>query len=273
MGNLVYLNIDTDEGLLFIPFTDLEKLDLFTIGFENKEELITNLNKILDLSINLDEVNNIYISGERYKKSNRGSLDHIKYRKDNFNYKSLCDMFSLYLKQDRRRIRNNNIRNVITEGMVKFKGGRFISDKDIDLAVKVFFDKDYKNQRDSYFLIKDFAAIKINSLPKESRVANQLGLHQLEATTDDFYQYLIELSSRGTDEFDMAMEELSKSSLEEISKALKGNYQQIMDGVANRDITTDEDAYLLEYCTGRKISELQDLLFEFRTDNFFGHKR
>ena len=39
MENKVFLNIDTNRGLVVIPFESLRKLDLFTVGYNNKEEL------------------------------------------------------------------------------------------------------------------------------------------------------------------------------------------------------------------------------------------
>ena len=86
MGERVYLNVDTNDGLMFIPFIGLKELDLFTVGFQNGLELINSLNRMLDISINIDSVKRIYISGDMYKKSDKGSLSEIKYSSDNFDW-------------------------------------------------------------------------------------------------------------------------------------------------------------------------------------------
>ena len=272
MGNKVYLNIKTDRGVIVIPFVGLEELDFFTVGYSSRGELITSLCKILNLSISMDEVSDVYITGDMYKKSDKGSLSQIKYSGNNFDKDTLMKMFALYLKQDRRRVKRNGIRNVITEGMVKFKGGRFVSDKEIDKAVEVYF-KDYKNQRDTYFLIKDFAKVEKEQLSLVSRTANRKELYQLESREDNFFQYLIELASRDREKFEIAMDELSKADLEDIGRALGKNYIGVVDGVSNEELGTPEDIYLLEHCTNMSIYELGDLLFEFRNVDFLGRAK
>lgn len=272
MGNKVYLNINTNRGVMTIPFVGLEELDFFTVGYENREELVDSLCKILNLSISIDDVADLYITGDMYKISDKGSLSQIKYKGNDFDKETLMKMFALYLKQDRRRVKRNGIRNVITEGMVKFKGGKSVSDRDIDKVVKVFFE-DYKNQRDSYFLIKDFAKMEREQLSGDDRISNRQLLHQLGSKEDNFVQYLIELASRDREKFERAMDELSKVDLEDIGRMLEKNSTPVFDALNDDNMPNPDDVYALEYFTGMKINELQDLLFEFRTVNFLGCAR
>lgn len=305
MGERVYLNVDTNEGLLFIPFVGLRELDLFTVGYENSFELINSLNRMLDIFIDIDSVKRIYISGDMYKKSDKGSLSKIKYSSDNFDKELLAKMYALYLKQDRRRVMRSDIRNIITEGMVKFKGGKSLSDKDIEKAVEIYFDKDYKNQRDAYFIIKDFAktmmidgkeiglvdrvSLKEFSF-KEKKEHRMNILDMLEARNDDYFKYLLELFARDREQYDKVMDELSGYGLDELSAVLDLKGKKLFDGlngnVNNKDSKTntkknnddcyldgdsiiDEDLYMLEYCTLMKIDMLQDLVYEFRNNSIF----
>ena len=294
MGERVYLNVDTNDGLMFIPFIGLKELDLFTVGFQNGLELINSLNRMLDVSINIDSVKRIYISGDMYKKSDKGSLSEIKYSSDNFDKELLAKMYALYLKQDRRRVMKSDIRNIITKGMVMFKGGKSLSDRDIEKAVEIYFDKDYKNQRDAYFLIKDFAKTMMidgknisldrrvsdkNVSFKENKEKRMNVLDMLEARKDGYFKYLLELFSSDRIQYDKVMDELSGYSLEELSNVLDMRGKRLFDGLTldtknndnnlDRDSIDDEDLYMLEYCTGMSLDMLQDLVYEFRNNSIF----
>lgn len=294
MGERVYLNVDTNDGLMFIPFIGLKELDLYTVGFQNGFELINSLNRMLDISINIDSVKRIYISGDMYKKSDKGSLSEIKYSSDNFDKELLAKMYALYLKQDRRRVMKSDIRNIITKGMVMFKGGKSLSDRDIEKAVEIYFDKDYKNQRDAYFLIKDFAKTMMidgknisldrrvsdkNVSFKENKEKRMNVLDMLETRKDGYFKYLLELFSSDRIQYDKVMDELSGYSLEELSNVLDMRGKRLFDGLTidtknndnnlDRDSIDDEDLYMLEYCTGMSLDMLQDLVYEFRNNSIF----
>lgn len=264
MGNRVFLNIETKNGLVMIPFLGLKELDYFTIGFENDEQLITSLSKMLDLSLNVEDVFRIYITGNRYKDTKNSSLLCIKYREDNYNIESLKEMFSLYLKQDHRRIKNCDIRFVVTKGMVDFIGGKSISDHDIDCAVDAFLKKDYKKQRDVYFMIKDFASIRVDKLGKVERSRTELNM--LDAEEDSFVQNLIECASRGED-VDRILDEMALIDLEDISRVLSGSKKDIFDGLTDEEVEDLEDVYSLEALTGMSLEEIK----KFQTGYNFGN--
>lgn len=265
MGNEVYLNIETNKGLIMIPFLGIKELDCFTVGYGSGAELIDSLCEILDLNISLLDVIRIYISGDRYKNNGNSSLNYIKYRADNYNVESVREMLSLYLRQDHRRIKYCDVRHVATDGMVKFKGGKAITDREINLAVKAFFTGDYKKQRDMYFLIKDFGGVRIDKLSDDHKKQYKTELSKMESKEDDFYQYLIELASRGEEDLDRAMDELSRTDLEDISKLLNGN--GVFDGITKDNEEVSEDVYAIEALTGMSINSLKNLLGEFCNNN------
>lgn len=256
MENRVMLNIDTENGIYVIPFLSLKKLDGFTTGFENEKEMIDTLNRILDLDIELEDIISIYISSDNYK----NNLSCIKYSGDNWNVDSLRDMFSWYLRQDHRRIRNCDVRFVNTDSMLRFQAGKPISDKGIELAVRVFLNMDYKKQRDTYFMIRDFGTVKVDKVTREMENTKNVDLSKGEAYNDEFIQYLIELAGRGEEYLDKAMEELSLFDLEDISMALSKGGLGIYDGLGRSVFDEfDEDTYVLTLYTGMSIEELKSI--------------
>lgn len=260
MPKRVILNINTKNGKYFLPFLDLKKIDEFTSRFENEKEMIETLNRILDLDIELEEIISINISSDKYKERESSSLSCIKYRNDNWNLDSLRDMFSLFLKQDHRRIRRTDIRFDNTDEMLRFQAGKPISDKGIDVAVKVFLCMGYEKQRDTYFMIRDFGNVKVDKVTRDMKKTYENNLFNSESYNDDFIQYLIDLASGGEEYLDKAMEELSKVDLEDISKVLGKNELGIYDGLGNINFTEfDEDTYALIEYTGMSIKELKSL--------------
>lgn len=265
MGDKVFLKIETRKGDVLIPFLGLKEVDYFTVGYENEAELINSLCEMLNLAISLEDVIKVSITSDKYKGTGNSSLNYLKFKVDNYNVDSLKEMLSLYLRQDHRRIKYCDVRHVNTDEMVKFKGGFPISDRGIDLAVKAFMNGNYKKQRDMYFLIKGFGGIRIDKLSNEEIVDYRKNLAIAEAMEDDFYQYLVELASKGEEEFEKAMDELSKNDLEDISRMLGTNDVVLFDGVKTQDGMT-EDMYALEALTGMRISSLKKMLADFCND-------
>lgn len=265
MGDRVFLKVETRKGDIMIPFLGLREVDYFTVGYENEVELINSLCEMLNLAVSLDDVIKVSIYGDKYKNTGNSSLDCLKFRDDNYNADSVKEMLSFYLRQDHRRIKYCDVRHVNTDEMVKFKGGKTISDRGINLAVKAFMNGDYKKQRDMYFLIKGFGGIRIEKLSGEEIVDYRKNLAYAEAEEDDFYQYLVELASKGEEEFEKAMDELSKNDLEDISRMLGTNDVVLFDGVNTKNGMT-EDMYALEALTGMRIDSLKKLLADFCND-------
>ena len=264
MGNSVFLNIETNYGIIKIPFIGLKELDYFTVGYENSEKLINSLIKILDLPILFSDVLNMYITGRDYTNNGNSSINYIKYRGDNYDMQSVQDMLSLYLRQDHRRIRFCDVRHVKTEGIIRFNGGMAISDREINMAVNSFL-KDrygiyiYKKVRDMYFLVKNFGGVKINKLYADYISTYDVNLSKVESKEDDFYQYLIEYSSKGENEFEKAIDELSIMELEDIKNAIENG--NLFDGIKKEDdYELTEDICALESLTGLSIETLKKMI-------------
>ena len=262
MGNSVFLNIETNYGIIRIPFVGLRELDYFTVGYADSVELVNSLIKMLNLSILYSDVLDMYITGDKYTNNGNSSLSCIKYRDDNYDMESVKNMLSLFLRQDHRRIRYCDVRHVKTEGMIRFNGGMTINDREIDLAINSFL-KDrtgmyiYKKVRDMYFLVKDFGGIKINKLYDGASYLYDINLSKTESREDDFYQYLIEYSSNGENEFEKAIDELSRMELENIKDTIENG--NLFDGIKKEDDELTEDMYALESLTGMSIASLKKI--------------
>jgi len=264
MGNSVFLNIETNYGDIRIPFMGLKELDYFTVGYNDSEELINSLIKVLDLPMLFSDVSRIYIDGKDYTNNGNSSINYIKYRGDNYDMESVQNMLSLYLRQDHRRIRFCDVRYVKTDSMIRFNAGMSITDREINMAINSFL-KDrygnyiYKKVRDMYFLVKNFGGVKINKLYADYISTYDVNLSKVEAKEDDFYQYLIEYSSHGENEFEKAIDELSIIELENIKSTIEdGN---LFDGIKKEeDYELVEDINALESLTGLSIESLKKIV-------------
>lgn len=270
MKKPIYLKIETDNGIITIPFLGIQEVDNFTVMYRNMGELGNRLIKLLNLPINLCDVIGIYLSYDKYGRYNDDSFFKIKYMGDNFNFESLKEAFATYLKNDPKRIFSTDIRYLKTDGILKYFGTGLIDAYEIENAVRIFFAKGtgYKRKRDTYFLIKDDVYVKIDEVslePVEKKDRDNLSLYSEGG--DDYLSYLIELSKKGEEEYERAMDEIGQSDLEDISRFLKRNYYGIVDGVSSDFNIRDREIASLEENTGLSLDDL-------RTNNVsFGRKR
>lgn len=259
MEKTVELKIKTIRGTIIIPFIDLESVDLFTVRYANRYELITGLSSILNLSLVPQDVEKVYLYCEYVSRKNlfKTKNDYIKYRGDNFNIKFLEDSFSLYLKQEHDRIRTCGVMDINSKAMYDFKCGEDkLTDFDIEDAVRKYLtNAPYRTFRKVYFMIKGHVRVSINRVIREDDKNIRRNLSEFH-TDDEYLQYLLEYASRGEEECSRVMEELSQYDLEELSSRLKHSHYGLFDGVGNNQNYTLEDLYDLEKYTGLSIEEL-----------------
>ena len=107
-------------------------------------------------------------------------------------------------------------------------------------------------------MIKSFGNVRSDKLSKGER--ERLALSEMNAQEDSFVQYLIELASRDKDKLVMALDELSKVDLEDISRLMDGKNYAPFDGLVNdKEDDLEEDIYALEMLTDLSIEEIKDL--------------
>ena len=172
----------------------------------------------------------------------------IIYLGDNYEDDSVKEEFIKYLQQDHKRILHSDIRFVTSRGMVGFLGGSGIGDKDIEHAVDSYFANDsYKKTRDTYFLINKSMHVR-----KKKRKVREEEMH------DDNYDYienLLQLSLRSDEDREMAMDELAKFSMSELSRVFRDNDVHMFEGVSNYGAYTR----MLESDTGMSLGKLRVL--------------
>lgn len=266
----IYLKIDTYDGVITIPFKNLEEVDKFTVMYSNMAELINSLIRILNLKIDLYDVSSVYLTRDKYKREIDTDCLPVKYSSDNFNYQSLHDAFVAYINADLGRILSTDLRYLRTREIAKFFDSRYIDPYEVDRAVRSFFDgTGYKRKRDTYFMIRDEEGVKIKIDKVEiKRSTGRKNLSQYyDEKEDNYLNYLIELSQRRPDMFEKVLEEIAQSDLEDISKFIKDDGYGIVDGVSDVSILTGEQIKLLEETTGISIDELRE------KHTSFGRKR
>ena len=58
----IFLVLEFDNNLIYLPFKSLEDIDNYTVGFDNVLELLATSNDILGLNIPREEMVDAYIS-------------------------------------------------------------------------------------------------------------------------------------------------------------------------------------------------------------------
>ena len=277
MEEFASLCIVTYNGLIKIPFKSLQELDLFTVRYADENELINGFNELLKLSILPKDVINVYVYHEyqvgKNENSFRDSYLPVKYIGDNYDLDSLKDGFIYYLQQDHNRVKDFGVKKIKTAAMREFVlGNENLSDFDIKVAVDKYFEgAKYGIFRNVYFKLKQ-RKVKVskNRVKREEDKMIDRNLSRF-SSDNEFYQHLLEYASRGPEESNKVVEELSKFDLEELSMMLKNPHYGLFDGVVkNSNVSLDEvngqtqskfdafleDLYDLEKYTGYDIDEL-----------------
>lgn len=269
----INLYMETSKGIISIPFVSIKEADLFTSQYNsrfdnvgNRNKLLNFLIKILQLPISVDDIGRVYLS---YKNIDDIEFNYetclpVKYSKDNYNIDSVIANFSLYLKRDQSRLNYPGIRDVGKKKFSRFVPGE-MSNNDIDFLAGVYLNNDYRKIRDMYFYLSELDSvnekynIRIDKLVSNNDDFSSEKLSSLESD-DDFIQYLIELSSRGDREYNIAMEELSSSDLEDIRRSIGKTPVAVVDGLSDsRLINVNRDIANLEECTGISIDKLREM--------------
>ena len=89
MNGKISLCVCTSVGEFKIPFATIRQLDMFTVRYKNKNELIESLVRILNLPVDIDDVYDIrmqYVYSDKYLP--------IKYSEDNYNTESVIEAYT-----------------------------------------------------------------------------------------------------------------------------------------------------------------------------------
>lgn len=225
MNGKINLCIITKERIFCIPFATIRQLDMFTVRYNNKMELIDSLIRILRLPIEIEEVEDLNM---QYVYTDKKLP--IKYSSDNYDPESVVSAYIYYLQKDQKRLDDYGIRNVVRIVEPDYKN-KIFSDYYVALLAKRYLKEDYRKIRDVYFLLKNHMIIKINEIkPRKKR-------NKIVPTNenDDYIESLISCFNRSEEEYMMALEELSMMDLEELEMKLSSYNMHIIDGVQSSE--------------------------------------
>lgn len=266
MEELVLLKIQTFDGDIEVPFRNLEMLDDFTIRYKNREELLKGLLPMLNLSVDIKRIKEIYVyyeytRGDRLRRKN----SVVKYNGDNFDKKRLIDALKEFLKHDHDMIRYCGVRKIRSNGVQSFiSGERDIEDYEIDFAVDKYFEgASYGVYRKVYFFLKTHhVKVNINKVVRDSDETVDRSLSKFHSD-DDYVGPLLKLA-KNSDDYDKIFDELSRIDLEDLKTLLTNPHFGLFDGVNNDKPYTLEDLYDLQVSTGMDIDDLCELVSRYK---------
>ena len=168
---MVYLVLEYESGLYYIPFKDLACVDEFTSRYNSPLELCAVINDYLDLGKEREEMLDAYLT------DNLDKLDDdmqeydkrylaIKYKRDNYDNLDLEIKFSNFIKFD--MVKANifiGLDKVISHYKDKYRKGGNLLDKDADKISLAYLGSDYKRRKECFFKLKDLGyKTKINDV-------------------------------------------------------------------------------------------------------------
>ena len=255
------LKIQAYGGDIEIPFLSLELLDDFTVRYNNKEELLDALIGMLNLSIDKEQVREVYVYYAYLRKDTlREKNTVVKYRKDNFDRKLLISFMKDFLKKNHDMIRCCGVRKIRSKGIFDFNAGiRDIQDYEIDYAVDKYFEgAPYGVFRKVYFFLKNNGVKpKINRC-YEKRTMIERNLTKIHSA-DDYVQSLLS-RARYEEDSSLIYDELSRIDLEDLRTLLTDSHYGLFDGIGTKKAYLLEDLYDLEDCTGYDIEVLTEMV-------------
>ena len=244
----VSLVLEFDDRVIAIPFRGLEKLDRFTIGYDNKVELFNSLTKLLDFRFKRERVNNIYI--QYIVKDKKISILPVKYSQDDFDIDDLKNVYKEYYKDDHTRIKSttNGIRHVKHETILNYLyNGLEVTNMDIDKAVDSFLKGGYKKYRAAYFTLKKHGyKVKCREMDDEINISKY-------DSEDAYFQSLLRTTTM--DKEDEVIEELSLHDIDD----RKTDFPNLFDGTKNNEeLDLNTERMVFEELSGISTSELEE---------------
>lgn len=168
---MVYLVLEYESGLYYIPFKDLACVDEFTSRYNSPLELCAVINDYLDLGKEREEMLDAYLT------DNLDKLDDdmqeydkrylaIKYKRDNYDNLDLEIKFSNFIRHNMEKVNNFiGLDKVISHYKDKYRKGGNLLDRDADKISLAYLGSDYKRRKECFFKLKDLGyKTKINDV-------------------------------------------------------------------------------------------------------------
>ena len=157
----VYLVIEYDKGLIYIPFKNIECVDYFTVAYDNLLDLASSINKILDINVDNKEIMDVYLVDDISKIDNDMQEYNkrylaVKYSNNNFIKEDIVNKFGNYLCENIKRIdKHVGLHQVFINYINKYHKEGKITKEDIYKIAKLYLGDNYIRYKDFYFRYKD----------------------------------------------------------------------------------------------------------------------
>lgn len=194
----------------------LEKMDNFTMQFENNADLNNFFNQLYGKVIRFEDFK-IFYKDENEKKIIKPLP--LRYKYDRYKVDDIILGYSEYLVSDRENIKNSSIRFINTEAIKRFNDGEDLSFSEIKLLVKTFLTS-YRKIREAYFEMK--TKPNLSQIKLENNINSHNSNYQ---SSDKNLQILLDNGQ---------IDEIMKSySLDELRTLLeKTNNKPLVDGLS-----------------------------------------
>ena len=168
---MVYLVLEYERGIYYIPFKNMPCVDEFTSRYTSPLELCAVINDFLELNIPREEmldaylsdsIDNIYDDMQEYNKRYLA----VKYKKDNYDNLDLEIKFSNFIKFNMDKVKNFiGLDKVIEHYKNKYCQNRPFLDRDVEKIALAYLGSDYKRRKECFFKLKDLGyKAKINDV-------------------------------------------------------------------------------------------------------------
>ena len=158
---MVYLVLEYETGVYYIPFKNMSCVDEFTSRYTNPLELCAVINDYLELNIPREEmldaylsqsIDDIYDDMQEYDKRYLA----IKYKNDNYDNLDLEIKFANFIRYGGNKTKSFiGLDKVIEHYKKKYCKNRDLMDRDIDKVALAYLGSDYKRRKECFFKLKD----------------------------------------------------------------------------------------------------------------------
>ena len=208
---MVYLVIQYDKEIIYLPFKDIASVDAFTVGYDNLLELAASVGDIVKIGIPNSEIVDVYLSSSMEKVNDdmqefdKRSLA-VKYSRDNYSEEEVRDKFVEYLSKHAKKFDNfRDFKAVLNN--YKNKYGNSLGEDDIVKIAKLYFGNNYNRFKEWYFKLRDKGykfknrehKVKYSSdMVKQIQEDNKMALVMLTGySEDELHDYVISQIKKG----------------------------------------------------------------------------
>ena len=169
----VYLVIEYEDRLYYLPFKDLVSVDEFTVCFDNLLELAASINDYLGLDYDNGKILDVYLSESIDKIDNDNQAYNkrylaVKYKRDNFIRSEIEKVFIKYLKGQISNINDYSRLKMVFDNYynkyIKDKKN-YLEDKDRERIALLYLGDKYQRYKEVFFKLRDKGyKMKINEI-------------------------------------------------------------------------------------------------------------